>query len=331
MRIKLLHPEWDLIFNLGSSDNLDRHELVSPDAVADISFVLEDVFEDLGCATGYKVLLGAETSWDRDYFFRKDIVDFLGQFDLVAGPYDWYPCKFIRAAPFLPWMINSDFHENLYSSYQSFNAVREQLLSMGPFEDTENICVLCSAKNFTAEHRFRVNLIKDLVSTWPGIFHCYGSLWGRPVPRKADLFERYKNHLVIENKIGSHFVSEKLIDPLIAGCTVFYLGGDFCSSNVINMRHLSLDLERNGLDEMIGSRLGGINSRRIDLATLENWSLPNRICGLATLIQENIHEVSSGSNLKPKKRFKSRLRELSLIHRIGLKLDPMVEVSKGQL
>ena len=87
------------------------------------------------------------------------------------------------------------------------------------YQKTKELSIIASAKNQTAGHRLRHDIIKD----YGPILDVYGRGY-REIPYKLEALKDYRFSIVIENISKDYYFTEKLIDCLVTGTIPIYYG-----------------------------------------------------------------------------------------------------------
>ena len=164
-----------------------------------------------------KLLYRLEYDVARSIYNKYDIYLYYFLFDYI---YEWDSNYLLNSRSFLPFFPSriGILHENInvresynltYFLEKDFNKEKSFLIS-----------TVVSNKSVLDWHRKRLNLIFKLKSSLPQI-----SLYGRgfnSIEDKSDALINYKYHICSENSPAGP--SEKLWDPLLCQCIVFYAG-----------------------------------------------------------------------------------------------------------
>ena len=90
-------------------------------------------------------------------------------------------------------------------------------------EKTKVVAAVCSAKAMKwTKHYQRIQLLKKMVAEVEG-----AEWYGHGVhefKNKCDLMDTYRYHVALENHIGSHYWTEKIVDAYLCECLPFYAG-----------------------------------------------------------------------------------------------------------
>lgn len=191
---------------------------------ADAWFVIEGVQEDdAWCEVpeGSVFFLGAETARPAGFFYsRAGWLDFLSQFDHVFSPQELYWENFTHDFPYLPWMINANHGESIFSSHpRDF----EFLKGMSALTKTKSISMVCSSKVFTHEHAMRFRFAEKLKSHFKDRLDWFGNGINE-LPEKWDGLADYRYSIALENQVSSKLLTEKLLDPLLTFTVPIYSG-----------------------------------------------------------------------------------------------------------
>ena len=147
----------------------------------------------------------------------------LNQFDLCIGlEQDRYSSSHWERKIILPYHIDlaaperrkfliSCFHEQ--KNFESFREARQDTVSL-----------ICSSKRFTAAHLYRQTVAESCSENPMAIVG--GDFVGQFIPDKFDFLKESRYEIVIENSEHREYLSEKLLDSLISGCTPIYYGAE---------------------------------------------------------------------------------------------------------
>lgn len=210
----------------------------------DIVFFLESgysCFTQTLNRTAPLVYLCAETSFEESFVQGMVNKAYLQQFDIVVSPYDLKGLTHIRERPYIPPMLDT------YHGDRAFRD-REWLLKIRPASPElvikDRVAIICSTKAYSSGHRQRLAFTSSIVKKAPHLFDWYGH-GKKGFRRKLDILQNYKYVLVIENVISDWIVSEKVLDPLFFGNTVFYGGSHMIaaeySDSIIELDLSSVD------------------------------------------------------------------------------------------
>ena len=232
----------------------------------DIWFVFENIIEEHEeCRIDPKniIFLSAETSYNKDHFLKTPRTNFLKQFGKIYSCYDSKIPTF-KDIPFLPWMINANHGDSIYSkSERDLN----YFLSLKEIKKTKTLSVFCSDKNFTEGHRKRLDFVYGLKDHFGEDLDWYGNGINQ-LDTKWDGIAPYKYHISLENKNMDYVISEKLFDSYLGLSFPFYSGApnvnDYFPSNSLRKIDINnLDKSIEIIEECIENNLYENNSNEI--------------------------------------------------------------------
>lgn len=188
----------------------------------DIWFVFENIIlEKEACKIDPKkvIFLSAETSYPDNHFLKDSRTNFLKQFGYIYTTYETINNS-IKDMPFLPWMINSNHGDSIYSpSPRDVN----YFLELQHLKKTKTLSIICSDKDFTEGHKKRLDFAYGLKEHFGDLIDWFGN-GINPLDKKWDGISNYKYHISIENKNKDYLISEKLMDPFLGLSFPFYYG-----------------------------------------------------------------------------------------------------------
>lgn len=248
MKIRLLFPHsendsFSLRFFTGSRNQGHYGNMFyfnEQEGAQDITFVLEDYERPIKIDEngGPVVYLCAETSFEEEFARGSLNREYLAQFDACITPYHIDCMRFIQDYPFIPPMLDVVHGENSFRD-------RHEAIRLPRLKNSEvihdQVAIICSTKAYSLGHKKRLGFVKYLIDQDPSLFEWFGS-GVRPFSSKKDILLKYKYVLSIENVVCDRIVSEKLLDPLLVGNTVFYIGSRVFASQYQNRVHV-LDLD----------------------------------------------------------------------------------------
>jgi len=134
---------------------------------------------------------------------------FLAQFGhVVSGRADVKHSSIIRSQQGHPWFVERSYDE---------------LKALVPIAKTRDLCVLTSAKAYTAGHQARLDFVRKLQQRLGDRVDVFGR-GIRDFDSKWDALRDYRYSVVIENHHGPDFVTEKLPDAWLSYTVPFYWG-----------------------------------------------------------------------------------------------------------
>lgn len=120
------------------------------------------------------------------------------------------------------------------------------------FEKTNKISSICSSKYFDPGHIIRIDLLKYIEEKNDLIIDIYNkdnSLKWRnykfPVTPHKDKYKgivNYKYYFMIENNFEENFITEKIWEPILCECLVFYYGCPNVSKYINPLAYVELDI-----------------------------------------------------------------------------------------
>ncbi len=175
---------------------------------ADYLIVLNYPLEDISMRVrkGGKILVMQEPPYHRNEYYKF----FFKYFDTVISHFSpKLKSKQLAMPPFLPWLVDGTYNDFLLNDF--FKNKEHNL----PVWVTSNAVV-------NPGHQPRLDFISFLQEKkFPF------ELWGRgfrPIDDKFQVFQSAKYTIAVENYIDNDYFTEKIIDPILMGCHVFYAG-----------------------------------------------------------------------------------------------------------
>ena len=173
----------------------------------DFWFIIEDLEAKTESCTinpNNIYFLTAETIFNYDYWLKPSKNRFLNQFEKIYSNYETNH-KEIKSLPFLPWMINANHGDSIYSSHERDYTFFKNLETL---DKTKTISIITSNKVMTSEQSLRYEFAKHISKNLGSELDWFGN-------GVNDLNEKwfgiapYKYHIVMENKFSENIVSEK--------------------------------------------------------------------------------------------------------------------------
>ena len=289
----------DLSQYLGNAENrLGSHKIfVNADiSECDAWFVIDspdNALEQCLVTHGSVVHLTAETLLEPGHFESSaNRRIFLDQFDEIHTCHDIFRSNVTTSLPFLPWMINANHGNSIWSRHERDV---NKLLSIQSIEKSQTLSVICSSKASNPQHAMRLRFVKAIKNHFGTRIDWFGN-GVRPIEEKWFGLSPYKYTIVLENGSSPNVITEKLFDSLLSLTYPIYWGapnaGEFFPSDSyapINIKDL------NGSIAVIEKILDEDNYQRVlpSLRTAKNLVLTdymflNRIGEITDrLIQEN--------------------------------------------
>jgi len=150
--------------------------------------------------------------------------NFLDYFEYVITPFEIPSFKgkqILSATTGLFWWygISMNGHKPSENKFLTHDEIKNE-----DFDDkNELISTIVSAKNFLPGHQKRLLFTSKLMEEKDIGLHVYGYGFNE-IEDKRDALKPYKYHLAIENGVHPHYWTEKLADPILGKCVVFYHG-----------------------------------------------------------------------------------------------------------
>lgn len=169
-----------------------------------LNYPLEDV--SMRVRQGGKVLVMQEPPYPRNEYYKL----FFKYFDVVVSHFSAKAKKNqLLIPPFLPWLVDGSYDYFLNNDFYSDKN------HSSPVWVTSNALV-------NPGHQPRLDFISFLQERkFPF------ELWGRgfrAIEDKFEVFRSAKYTIAVENYIDKDYFTEKIIDPILMGCHVFYAG-----------------------------------------------------------------------------------------------------------
>ena len=316
-----------------------RFLLNDEQGIADIAFVLEDPSRDsVTYEESVIVYLSAETAYSNSYLGSQAYEGYVSQFDHAVSPFAFFHRSLFKDYPFLPFMLGADHGGKIFDPDVSLQGIAKK-----PFQPSikDRVLVLSSTKSWTQGHRYRLRYISELMSIDPLLFEWFGS-GKRRFERKVELLEKYMYVLIIENRIDDWVISEKVLDPLLVGNTIFYLGSSSLSERY---PHRIIQLSESNPNESIET-IRAVLASNSEVATegsdyavereiiFEEFSIVNRIEKLAFQILSMDSNYGEGvtarrSDIKGKSFFLKR--EMRRMGRVRRCIYALIGIPGGRL
>ena len=189
---------------------------------ADVWIVVEAPPQyDLTCLAQRTVFVAAESMWGpgREAESTSRQI-YLSQFDSIHTFQDLYWPNVEFATPFLPWMINANHGDSIFSPHNRDVLFFETLSSL---PKPRLLSVICSTKTYTEGHRLRLRFVEALANELGDSLDWFGN-GHNSISEKWEAIAPYKFHLVIENQAAYGIITEKLIDSFLGLAHPFYYG-----------------------------------------------------------------------------------------------------------
>jgi hypothetical protein len=171
--------------------------------------------ESVQCPARCTILLTAEPPNIKHYS-----APFTRQFSNVFSAHPELQSRGARKAqPCLPWHVG----RHISGVNKVFDKNYDYLSGCAIPEKRHLISVIASDKSFTAEHRYRLEVVRALDAAFGSQIHLYGRGL-RDVEDKWDAIAPYKYHVVLENGAFPDYWTEKLSDSYLAWAYPLYMG-----------------------------------------------------------------------------------------------------------
>lgn len=156
--------------------------------------------------------------------FALPSIEFLNNFHYIVTPFNipnfsGLQIKTVTTGLFWWYGIKMNGHLPSESDFLTCDEIHEEQLE----DKTELLSTIVSSKNFLPGHQKRLLFTSKLMEETDLGMHVYGYGFNE-IPDKRDALIPYKYHLAIENSIYPHYWTEKLSDPILGKCIVFYHG-----------------------------------------------------------------------------------------------------------
>jgi hypothetical protein len=111
---------------------------------------------------------------------------------------------------------------------------------------TKNISLISSNKRYCKLHDFRLNLARYYKKNHKERVDTYGTFDGGSYVKIADVLEKYRYSIVIENNITPYFFTEKILNCFASMTIPIYIGATkisdfFNTDGIIQIQHLEYD------------------------------------------------------------------------------------------
>jgi hypothetical protein len=244
LKIKLSLPGFDhpnISQFTGTLDNtfrdcvfyINRDDILS----ADFWVCLEGPYKSLEtCRVDRKnvIYLAAEVAWPRFFYDSELKRSFLNQFGRVYTCHDVYADNVVFCPPFLPWMINANHGQSIFSASERD---RSYFSDLGQLPKTKQLSVFCSSQAWTDDHKMRLKFVHALKKHFGDAVDWFGN-GVQPLEQKWDGIAPYKYHLVLENQSRFDVITEKLYDSFLGLSYPIYYGapnvGDYFDLNAMS-------------------------------------------------------------------------------------------------
>lgn len=179
------------------------------------------------------IYLAAEVAWPRFFYDSELKRSFLNQFGRVYTCHDVYAENVVFGPPYLPWMINANHGQSIFSASERD---RSYFSDLNQLPKTKQLSVFCSAQTWTNDHKMRLKFVKALKNHFGDTLDWFGN-GIQPLDRKWEGIAPYKYHLVLENQSRFDVITEKLYDSFLGLAYPIYYGapnvGDYFDLNAM--------------------------------------------------------------------------------------------------
>ncbi len=225
-----LHPQWgNCLFDF-DVDCRDYDWLVVDHDIPPGDGVLSE--EKLSCPKERTMLITGEPSSITVYG-----VDYLNQYGCILSfqePWAMRHPNVIFHQPGLRWYYGLPFGDGEYISW-------DQLAGMPPPEKNCTISTVCSERTGRVTiHSSRVKFTRLLKAELPEL-----DVFGhgvRTMVDKAEALDPYKYHIVVENHVFLHHLTEKMPDAFLGYCLPFYHGAPNAGSYFPKESFIPIDI-----------------------------------------------------------------------------------------
>ncbi len=181
------------------------------------------------------IYLAAEVAWPRFFYDSELKRSFLNQFGRVYTCHDVYADNAVFCPPYLPWMINANHGQSIFSASERD---RSYFSGLSHLPKTKQLSVFCSSQAWTEDHKMRLKFVKALKKHFGDALDWFGN-GIQPLDQKWDGIAPYKYHLVLENQSRCDVITEKLYDSFLGLAYPIYYGapnvGDYFDPNAMTM------------------------------------------------------------------------------------------------
>ena len=129
------------------------------------------------------------------------------------------------------WTVNEHYNPQEWWVWKTY----DELISESFPEKTKLLSFITTGRHRSKGHKFRLKLLEEFTKKYPNVLDLYGNPKGRfdltKIPEykgyirdKWEGLSPYRYSIAIEKTFCPHYFSEKLIDPILAGCMPIYQG-----------------------------------------------------------------------------------------------------------
>jgi hypothetical protein len=196
--------------------------------------------------------------------------ELLGQFGWVVSPYqipgfDGVQIPSVTTGLFWWYGIHMNGHRPT-GPQMSFEAIRSEALA----EKKWKVSTITSTKNFLPGHRARLEFTAMLKEALGDRLDLFGH-GHNPIADKREALSNYQFHLAIENAVHPHFWTEKLSDPILGRCIVFYHGATEIEKYFSNRSVIPIDISN--ADRAVQTIFNRLNKVEVPTEDIEDSRL----------------------------------------------------------
>lgn len=257
----------------------------------DFWFVIEELNQNQETAkvkSGNIIYLTAEVAHPSLYFDNPQLERFLNQFSKIFTCYPIFHTNVSNTLPFLPWMINANHGDSIFSPTARDHKWLETYKIKK--QRGNKVSVFCSNQLSTPDHKIRYMFVNQLKKWFGENLIWYGNGVNR-VEDKWDAITENKYHLVLENQSRYNVITEKLYDAYLGLSYPIYYGApnvhDYFDENsltTINIYDLKNSIKK--IANIIESDAWESNQDLLIIQkdkVLNELNFINRICTIANL------------------------------------------------
>lgn len=212
--------------------------------------------------------LTAESAWPRFYYDNELRKNFLKQFGRIYTCHDIDADNVVFDLPYLPWMINANHGQSIFSPHIRDRRFFEQLTFV---PKSKTLSVFCSNQTWTEDHKLRLKFVQALKAHFGEQIDWFGN-GVQSLDKKWDGIAPYRYHIALENQSRNNVVTEKLYDTFLGLAYPIYYGAPnvneyfdtnaFSTIDIVNLRGsikkieqiIESDLYEQSLNEIIASK-----------------------------------------------------------------------------
>ncbi|MDN4018444.1 glycosyltransferase family 10 domain-containing protein [Zwartia panacis] len=306
--IKLSLPGFeaaDISQFIGRTDNSVRDCVffINRDDVrtADYWFCLEAPYKPIETCHIQKknvFFLTAEVAWPRFFYDGELRKNFLAQFARVYTCHDIYADNVFFGLPYLPWMINANHGQSIFSAHDRDRNFFEELTFL-PKKKT--LSVFCSNQIWTEEHQLRLKFVKALKAHFGDQIDWFGN-GVQTLEQKWEGISPYKYHIAIENQSRNDVITEKLYDAFLGLAYPIYYGApnaseyfdskSFSTIDIVDLKGSIKKIEKIIESDLYEKRLNAIIASKN--LVLSKYNLFERIADICLVDQSTTLHADQG-------------------------------------